>query len=118
MKPELLAASATVLHMAQLLTDTDLHAAMAERPHWEVRGSALVRAVQAPTYMDGIRLVDAVARVAEQIDHHPDVDIRWTTVTFMLSTHSEGGITAKDVDLAGRIDALIDQMVPTGRRTG
>jgi 4a-hydroxytetrahydrobiopterin dehydratase len=100
--------------MAQLLDDTDLHAAMAQRPHWEVRDSALVRAVQAPTYRDGIRLVDAVAQVADEIDHHPDIDIRWTTVTFMLSTHSEGGITTKDVDLAGRIDALVDAQVPPG----
>jgi 4a-hydroxytetrahydrobiopterin dehydratase len=100
--------------MAQLLSDTDLHAAMAERPHWEARDSALVRAVQAPTYRDGIRLVDAVADVADKIDHHPDIDIRWTTVTFMLSTHSEGGITTKDVDLAGRIDALVDATVPPG----
>ena len=100
--------------MAQLLTDTDLHAAMAARPHWEVRDSALVRAVQASTYLEGIHLVDAVAQVAEEIDHHPDIDIRWTTVSFMLSTHSEGGITTKDVDLAGRIDALVDAMVPRG----
>ncbi|MGI8614371.1 MAG: 4a-hydroxytetrahydrobiopterin dehydratase [Nocardioidaceae bacterium] len=97
--------------MTELLSDSDLHAAMAERPHWEVRGAALLRAVQAPTYVDGIRLVDAVAEVAERSNHHPDIDIRWTTVTFMLSTHSEGGITAKDVDLAGRIDQIVDNLL-------
>jgi len=100
--------------MAGLLNETELHAAMAQRPHWEVRDSALWRAVQAPSYRDGIRLVDAAAAVAEELDHHPDIDIRWTTVTFMLSTHSEGGITEKDFELAGRIDSLVEAMVPRG----
>jgi len=100
--------------MQALLNETELHAAMAERPHWETRHSALSRTVQAPSFMTGIRLVEAVAEEAEGIDHHPDIDIRWTTVTFRLSTHSAGGITAKDVDLAGRIDALVDKLVPPG----
>ncbi len=100
--------------MPALLNDTELHSAMAERPHWEVRDSALVRAVQAPSYLAGIQLVDAVAEEAEEIDHHPDIDIRWTTVTFRLSTHSEGGITSRDVDLAGRIDTTIDSLIPPG----
>lgn len=110
----MLSDTATVDCMAKLLSEAELHVAMAERPHWEVRGSALLRAVQAPTYRDGIRLVAAVADVAEQIDHHPDIDIRWTTVTFMLSTHTEGGVTVKDVDLAGRIDRVVDEITPTG----
>ena len=84
---------------------------MANRPHWEVRDNALFRAVQAPTFRDGIRLVDEVADVAEELNHHPDIDIRWTTVSFSLSTHSAGGITGKDVDLAGRIDAIVDRLV-------
>jgi 4a-hydroxytetrahydrobiopterin dehydratase len=56
--------------------------------------------------MDGIALVQRVAQVAEDLDHHPDIDIRWTTVTFRLSTHSAGGLTAKDLRLAGDIDKL------------
>ena len=97
--------------MARLLAGEDLHAAMADRPHWEVRDNALFRAVQAPTFLDGVRLVDQVAVVAEQLDHHPDIDIRWTTVSFTLCTHAAGGITAKDIDLAGRIDAIVDRLV-------
>ncbi|MGH3498893.1 MAG: 4a-hydroxytetrahydrobiopterin dehydratase [Nocardioidaceae bacterium] len=98
--------------MADLLDDQQLHAAMADRPHWEVRSGALVRSVQAPTFLEGIGLVDSVARVAEDADHHPDIDIRWTTVTFMLSTHSEGGITDADVAMAKTIDDLVDQVLP------
>ncbi len=96
--------------MADILSDHDLHAAMAERPHWEVRDNALERSVQAPSFLRGVNLVVQVARAAEERDHHPDIDIRWTTLTFRLSTHSAGGITAKDVDLAGAIDAAVHQM--------
>ena len=58
--------------------------------------------------MDGIRLVQQVAEVAEDLDHHPDIDIRWRTLTFRLSTHSAGGLTAKDLRLATDIDRLAD----------
>jgi 4a-hydroxytetrahydrobiopterin dehydratase len=50
--------------------------------------------------------VDAVAVAAEEADHHPDIDIRWRDVLFVLSTHSEGGVTEKDLQLAGRIDGI------------
>jgi len=96
--------------MPELLSEQDLHAAMAERPHWEVRDSALERSVQAPSFLDGVNLVVQVARLAEERDHHPDIDIRYTTVMFRLSTHSEGGITAADVELAGAIDGKADEL--------
>lgn len=92
-----------------ILTSEQLHAAMADHPHWEVREGKLVRSIQAETFPAGIRLVDAVAERAEAAQHHPDIDIRWTTVTFALTTHSEGGITQNDVTLAAEIDRLVDQ---------
>ena len=52
-----------------------------------------------------------MARAAEAADHHPDLDIRWRTVSFTLSTHSEGGITAKDVMLARQIDQEVNAVV-------
>ena len=73
---------------------------------WSRSGDAITRTVKAPSFMDGITLVRRVAEVAESMDHHPDIDIRYTSLTFTLSTHSEGGVTSKDVDLAGRIDDL------------
>ena len=57
-------------------------------------------------FATGLALVDRIGAAAEEADHHPDIDIRWRTVTFRLSTHSEGGLTAKDVDLAAAIDRL------------
>ncbi len=96
--------------MPEILSDQALHAAMADRPHWEARDNALERSVQAPSFLDGVDLVVKVARVAEEREHHPDIDIRWTTVTLRLSTHSAGGITPADVELAGAIDELVDEL--------
>ena len=76
---------------------------------WSREDDSLVRSIESPTFALGIRLVDAVAVVADELDHHPDMDIRWTTTTFRLSTHSEGGITRQDVELAHRIDALANE---------
>jgi len=71
---------------------------------WSQDGDAITREVQAPNFLAGIRLVDRVAEAAEAMNHHPDIDIRYTTLTFTLSTHSEGGLTANDLELAGQID--------------
>lgn len=94
--------------MAEILSTEQLHAAMADHPHWEVREGKLVRSVQAVSFPAGIRLVDSVAERAEADQHHPDIDIRYTTITFALTTHSEGGITDKDVTMAAAIDDLVD----------
>ena len=77
---------------------------------WHQEGDAITRELEAPSFLGGITLVQRVAEVAELMGHHPDVDIRYTTVTFTLSTHSAGGITAKDLDLAGRIDRLFAEL--------
>lgn len=95
-----------------ILDSTALHGAMADHPHWEVRDGALVRSVTAPSFADGVALVGAVAAVADEVGHHPDMDIRWTTITFRLVSHSAGGITDSDVDMCGRIDAIVDERVP------
>ncbi|BDB59520.1 MULTISPECIES: 4a-hydroxytetrahydrobiopterin dehydratase [Rhodococcus] len=90
--------------MSQLLTDGEIDAALAELPHWHRAGQSLVRTIEASTFPDAIALVDRVAVVAEEANHHPDIDIRWRKVTFALSTHSAGGITESDPALARRID--------------
>jgi 4a-hydroxytetrahydrobiopterin dehydratase len=95
-----------------ILDSTALHGVMAEHPHWEVRDGALTRSVTVPAFADGIALVAAVAAVADEVNHHPDIDIRWTTITFRLLSHSAGGITGKDADLCGLIDAIVDERVP------
>jgi len=80
---------------------------LANHPEWQrTDAPALRRDVQAPSFLAGIQLVDDVAQAAEAMDHHPDIDIRWRTVTFTLSTHSVGGLTELDLRLAERIDQL------------
>ncbi len=98
--------------MAEILDDKALHVAMANHPHWSAEEGALQRSVQAPSFLDGINLVVQVARAAEDRDHHPDIDIRWTTVSFRCSTHSVGGVTSADVELAAVIDELVDRLTP------
>lgn len=69
-----------------------------------VAGAArtLTVALRAPSFPDAVRLVQLVAEDAEQMDHHPDVDLRWRTVVLTFSTHSAGGVTQLDIELAHR----------------
>ena len=91
-----------------VLPDEEVGRALAEDlPGWSREGDAITRTVKAPSFLDGITLVQGVAEAAESMNHHPDIDIRYTSLTFTLSTHSEGGVTSKDLDLAGRIDSLL-----------
>jgi 4a-hydroxytetrahydrobiopterin dehydratase len=93
--------------MPEQLSTDDVVRALAELDGWAGDASQLRRSVKAPSFAAGIRLVDAVADVADEMDHHPDIDIRWTTITFTCSTHSAGGVTALDVALARRINELV-----------
>ncbi|MBJ7324624.1 MULTISPECIES: 4a-hydroxytetrahydrobiopterin dehydratase [Nocardiaceae] len=90
--------------MTELLTDRDIEDA--QLTHWTVAEKSLTRTVELTSFSAAIEVVNRVADAAEAADHHPDIDIRWRTLTFTLSTHSAGGLTQKDVDLARRIDAL------------
>jgi 4a-hydroxytetrahydrobiopterin dehydratase len=94
---------------APLLDAQAVEAALAELPSWQGDTHAIRRSVRAPSFSAGIRLVDDVAVVADELDHHPDIDIRWTTVTLSLSTHVSGGVTERDVELARRIDELVER---------
>ena len=90
-----------------VLTDEQVDAALAGLPGWEHSDGALRRSVKFPAFLDGIDAVRRVGEHAEAKDHHPDIDIRWRTVTFALVTHSEGGITDKDVAMAGDINRIV-----------
>jgi 4a-hydroxytetrahydrobiopterin dehydratase len=91
-----------------LLPDEEVDRALAgDLSAWSREGDALTRTVKAPTFLDGVTLVQRVAEAAEAMNHHPDIDIRYTSLTFTLSTHSEGGLTTNDLDLARRIDGLV-----------
>jgi len=92
--------------MAQLLDSDGVRAALSQLQGWSGDEKQISRSVTASTFAGGIRLVDEVAKVADEMDHHPDIDIRWTTITFTCATHSKGGVTDADITLARRIDEL------------
>lgn len=91
--------------MASTLSDIEIQRALGARPGWTRRNNSLARTFEFPTFAAGIAFVNRVAKVADKMDHHPDVDIRYTKISFSLSTHSAGGITSKDFALAESIDA-------------
>jgi 4a-hydroxytetrahydrobiopterin dehydratase len=97
--------------MAELLNDDAVSAALAELDGWRGDRSAIERTVGLPTFPAAISLVDRVAEVAEEMDHHPDMDIRWRNVTFRCATHSKGGVTGADVELARRIDQIVSDAI-------
>ncbi len=92
--------------MPTVLSADELTEALGELPEWSGDVKGIERAVKARSFLAGIRLVDAVAELAEAADHHPDIDIRWRTVTFRLATHSAGGVTELDLSLARQINQL------------
>ena len=93
---------------ADRLSDGAIEDALARLPGWSRDGEMLVRSVRCAGWRAAIRLVDAVADEADRHNHHPDIAITgYRNVEFRLTTHSEGGITHRDVDLAGEIEELI-----------
>ena len=92
--------------MPRLLTTDEITRQLADLPGWRFADRALRRSVVAPDFPTAIAIVDAIAAVAEEMDHHPDLDIRWSTVHVASSTHSAGGVTQLDVELAHRISAV------------
>jgi 4a-hydroxytetrahydrobiopterin dehydratase len=90
-----------------VLTDDQVDAALADLDGWERTEGALRRSIEFGAFLDGIDAVRRVGEHAEAKDHHPDIDIRWRTVTFALVTHSEGGITSKDVEMARDINGIV-----------
>ncbi|HEV3281918.1 MAG TPA: 4a-hydroxytetrahydrobiopterin dehydratase [Acidimicrobiales bacterium] len=75
-------------------------------PRWELMGGKLVKVVQCASFPGALEFVGEVGRLAEAANHHPDIDIRYRTVTLALVTHDSGGITRRDIDLARAIDGV------------
>ena len=92
--------------MADTLDDAAVAGRLRDLPGWTRDGDEIRRQVKAPSFLAGIDVVAEVARAAEDADVAPDIDIRWRTLTFALTTHSAGGLTGKDFDLAARIDRI------------
>jgi 4a-hydroxytetrahydrobiopterin dehydratase len=90
--------------MAERLSDIAIQRELGNLTGWSRRGDAITKTFQFRNFLTGIDFVSAIAKAAEAADHHPDIDIRYTKITCTLSTHSAGGITQKDLDMARKID--------------
>lgn len=73
---------------------------------WTEHDNEIKRTIQAPDFPTAIRIVDEIAVKAEELNHHPDIDIRWRTLHLTLTTHDAGGLT----DLDHRLAAIIDEI--------
>jgi 4a-hydroxytetrahydrobiopterin dehydratase len=90
--------------MTERLSDIAIQRELGTLAGWSRRGDAITKTYQFRNFLTGINFVSAVAKAAEAADHHPDIDIRYTKVVCTLSTHSAGGITQKDLDMARQIE--------------
>ena len=90
--------------MTRRLDEDEITRQLADLPAWRRDGDTIRATFEGQGFLAGIRLVDEVAALAEAMGHHPDIDIRWTRVAFALSTHSAGGLTQLDIELAHQID--------------
>jgi 4a-hydroxytetrahydrobiopterin dehydratase len=88
------------------LADSEIEARLSEHPGWERDGSAIVKSFKRGDFVGSVNFVRSLVDPAEEMGHHPDLEISWDTVTVSLSTHSTGGVTAADFELAAKIDAL------------
>jgi len=73
---------------------------------WERDGDALVHQFEFANFVGSVDFVNRITPIAEEMNHHPDLEISWNKVTVSLSTHSEGGITENDFKLAAKIDSV------------
>ena len=89
------------------LNPAQIKSSLRRVPLWKKRRREITRTYQFKDFVVALKFVNRVARLAEKAWHHPDIDIRWNKVTLGLTTHSEGGLTTKDFQLAGKFDALL-----------
>jgi 4a-hydroxytetrahydrobiopterin dehydratase len=85
------------------LPDAEITERLARLPGWERRGDEISRVFSFADFQEAMVFVNRVAELAEAMNHHPDIDIRYSKVTLTLSTHDAGGLTARDFNLAGRV---------------
>jgi 4a-hydroxytetrahydrobiopterin dehydratase len=88
------------------LEENQIASAMTTVPEWNRQGDAIARTFQFKDFPAAVKFVDAMALLAEQAWHHPDIDIRWNKVKLVLTTHDAGGLTQRDFDLARQFDQL------------
>jgi 4a-hydroxytetrahydrobiopterin dehydratase len=88
-----------------LLSDSEIESRLADLEGWQREGEAISKTFELADFVGSVEFVDRLVEPAEELGHHPDVSISWNKVTVSITTHSAGGLTANDFELARRIDA-------------
>jgi 4a-hydroxytetrahydrobiopterin dehydratase len=89
-----------------MLTDKQITSGLKAVKGWKRDGESITKTVKKKDFVRAMGFVQEVALMAERMNHHPDIDIRWNTVRLVLTTHSEGGVTVRDMELAKKINTL------------
>ncbi len=89
-----------------LLSNEEIESKLAELSGWTRKGEAIAKDYSCGDFVGSVKFVDGLVGPAEAMGHHPDLGVSWDTVTVTISTHSEGGLTAADFELAAKVDAL------------
>lgn len=95
-------------HMADLLKPQDINDWLKKLPEWEHEKKHIERTFEFDDFTAAMDFVNSVADIAEEEEHHPEIDIRYNKVRLQLSTHAEGGLTDRDFEVAGKIENLAE----------
>jgi len=95
--------------MPPLLKDSEIRSRLKHLKGWKHEGEFIAKTFKFEHFMDGISFINSVAKVAEEQEHHPDIHVRYTSVTLSIQTHSEGGVTKWDIELAEAVEAMLKQ---------
>ena len=88
------------------LSESEIDEALTGAPGWAREGEAIVKEFERGDFVGSVQFVSSLVEPAEEMNHHPDLEISWDKVKVTISTHSEGGLTAADFELAAKVDAL------------
>jgi 4a-hydroxytetrahydrobiopterin dehydratase len=89
-----------------LLSDSDIEAKLGEIEGWSRDGDAITKTFENGDFVGSVKFVDTLVAPAEDMGHHPDLELSWDKVKVTITNHAEGGLTENDFELAGKIDAL------------
>lgn len=93
--------------MSTVLSPAEIRSALQSLPGWEMRGDAIERVIQFPDFASAMVLVNKAAAAAEAANHHPDILINYNKVTLTLVSHDSGGVTQRDIRMAGKINEIV-----------
>lgn len=93
--------------MPRLLSDSEISNRLKKLKGWKHEGNFVTKSFEFRNFIDGIRFVESVAKTAEKEEHHPDIHVRYKTVTLSVQTHSEGGVTEWDLKLVEAIERVL-----------